>query len=227
MKQSTIFALSAALLASTASAKPMVHKHLHNKRDMVTVTVVEDITETVDVFVTIYGPPPGNDQQASLNVHQDQAAHDKPAEQPAAKATPAIPVPPPVMHQNNEYAHANPSPQLPAPTLPPAPVTPIKNEQPAPQQPAPQQKQQPPPPQQQPQSPPSKQETPPSTAGSGPSGGACGQVGGKCMASDVTIYNDQGAGACGWTNDTNSEDYFALAARTYSFLLDVHSLTIF
>ena len=53
-----------------------------------------------------------------------------------------------------------------------------------------------------------------SSSGSGSSGGSCGQVGAKCLAQDLTIYNDQGLGACGWQNDTNSENFFALAAGT-------------
>ena len=43
-------------------------------------------------------------------------------------------------------------------------------------------------------------------------GSSCGTVGGV-GSGDVTIYNDQGYGACGWENDTNSEDFFALAGR--------------
>ena len=43
------------------------------------------------------------------------------------------------------------------------------------------------------------------------SGGSCGEIGGSCKASDVTYFQG-GLGACGWTNDTTSEDFFALAA---------------
>ena len=42
------------------------------------------------------------------------------------------------------------------------------------------------------------------------SGGSCGETGGTCTATNVTYFGG-GLGACGWTNDTMSEDFFALA----------------
>ncbi|CAD6582290.1 MAG: hypothetical protein ASARMPREDX12_000894 [Alectoria sarmentosa] len=42
------------------------------------------------------------------------------------------------------------------------------------------------------------------------SGGSCGEVGGTCYATNVTYFGG-GLGACGWSNDTTSEDFFALA----------------
>lgn len=42
------------------------------------------------------------------------------------------------------------------------------------------------------------------------SGSSCGEVGGACSAANVTYFGG-GMGACGWSNDTNSEDFFALA----------------
>ena len=42
------------------------------------------------------------------------------------------------------------------------------------------------------------------------SGGSCGEIGGACSATNVTYFGG-GMGACGWSNDTNSEDFFALA----------------
>ena len=42
------------------------------------------------------------------------------------------------------------------------------------------------------------------------SGGSCGEIGGACSASNVTYFGG-GLGACGWSNDTMSEDFFALA----------------
>ena len=42
------------------------------------------------------------------------------------------------------------------------------------------------------------------------SGDSCGNVGGTCTAANVTYYGG-GLGACGWSNDTTSEDFFALA----------------
>ena len=51
------------------------------------------------------------------------------------------------------------------------------------------------------------------------SGGSCGEIGGSCSASSIT-YFEGGQGACGWTNDTKTEDFFALAwgALSPSFL---------
>ena len=43
------------------------------------------------------------------------------------------------------------------------------------------------------------------------SGGSCGEIGGSCKASAITFF-EGGMGACGWSNDTMSEDFFALAA---------------
>lgn len=64
-----------------------------------------------------------------------------------------------------------------------------------------------------------QQPSTPSTGGG--NGGSCGSIGGSCSG-DVTIYNDQGLGACGWANDTNSQDFFALAARTsHMFFLSI------
>ncbi|KAF6224114.1 hypothetical protein HO133_010688 [Letharia lupina] len=42
------------------------------------------------------------------------------------------------------------------------------------------------------------------------SGGSCGENGGTCTATNVTYFGG-GLGACGWSNDTTSEDFFALA----------------
>ncbi|KAL9137121.1 MAG: hypothetical protein Q9175_001661 [Cornicularia normoerica] len=42
------------------------------------------------------------------------------------------------------------------------------------------------------------------------SGGSCGEIGGTCTATNVTYFGG-GMGACGWSNDTNKEDFFALA----------------
>lgn len=42
------------------------------------------------------------------------------------------------------------------------------------------------------------------------SGGSCGEIGGTCTATNVTYFGG-GLGACGWSNDTTSEDFFALA----------------
>ena len=41
-------------------------------------------------------------------------------------------------------------------------------------------------------------------------GGSCGEIGGTCTATNVTYFGG-GLGACGWSNDTMQEDFFALA----------------
>lgn len=40
--------------------------------------------------------------------------------------------------------------------------------------------------------------------------GSCSEIGGICTATNVTYFGG-GLGACGWSNDTMSEDFFALA----------------
>lgn len=42
------------------------------------------------------------------------------------------------------------------------------------------------------------------------SGGSCGEIRGTCTATNVTYFGG-GMGACGWSNDTTNEDFFALA----------------
>lgn len=46
------------------------------------------------------------------------------------------------------------------------------------------------------------------------SGGSCGEIGGTCSATNVTYFGG-GMGACGWSNDTTNEDFFALAHGAY------------
>ena len=58
--------------------------------------------------------------------------------------------------------------------------------------------------------PPATQATASSDQTQAASGGSCGEIGGSCNASDITFF-DGGLGACGWTNDTASEDFFAVA----------------
>lgn len=71
-----------------------------------------------------------------------------------------------------------------------------------------------------PPAPPATQDKTSSDQTQATSGGSCGEIGGPCKASDIT-YFDGGLGACGWTNDTTSEDFFALAAGALppSFLI--------
>ncbi|KAL9131761.1 MAG: hypothetical protein Q9217_000366 [Psora testacea] len=189
MKQSIILALSATILASIASAKPMVHQHLH-RRDLVTTTVWEDVTTTIDLIVTVYGSSPGNDKQTDPQLHEDNAVHRKPADQPAPQATPqSLP-----KVENKKVENSNPLTQVPAQTSAPVKPSQAQDYQPPPQDQQQQQQQQQSSSQQSEQPQPSTSSNPlPSNGGgeSGPSGGACGSVGGKCIAPSVTIYNDQ------------------------------------
>ena len=253
MKQSRILALSAALLISTATAKPFAHQHLH-KRDIVTVTVTEDFIETIDVIIQVYAGTPiatlvstepahamiaeitrdvshlkdlaipvdhnqaptttpttspqqsqqYGGQQWAQNWQQkqqdDQKEKEQEQEDKKKQQDAQIEKQKQAEQQQAQQNHQTSSP-------------------PSQQQQQQQQQQQPPQSSQQTQTQPSnppQQQSGGKSGGSGPSGGSCGAVGGKCMASDVTIYNAQGAGACGWSNDTNSEDFFALAQGTLS-----------
>ncbi|KAL9102334.1 MAG: hypothetical protein Q9163_002514 [Psora crenata] len=212
MKPSTTLALSAIVLAAIVHGKPMVHEHLH-KRDLVTTTVWEEVTETVDVFVTVYGS--GNSPQANLNLNPGNNALDRPAEQPAPQPTSQ-----PLPQVENKLAElSSPAPEVPAQTTAPVQQGPAQ-QQTTQQQPSPfTQQQQPDPSPQQSHQPQHTQSgtlpSPDEAVGTGSSGGSCGSVGGKCMASDVTVHPESGIGACGWTNNTNSEDFFALSLDTF------------
>lgn len=61
-----------------------------------------------------------------------------------------------------------------------------------------------------PAAPPTPQDSTSSDQTQPKSGGSCGEVGGTCTATNVTYFGG-GMGACGWSNDTTSEDFFALA----------------
>ena len=197
MKQAGLLALSACLSTVIAS-NHMAHQHLH-KRDMVTTTVWEDVTETVNVVVTVYGASPGD------------------ASTPATTSTATTPAQPPVNQDKAADVVAppsitpsvTPSASVTPPSQPPAAAAPAVPQKQA----AAPQAQAPAPQAQAPEQPASGDASSGGSSGSSqPSGGSCGTTGGKCTASRMTIYNDQGIGACGWTNDTNSQDFFALAA---------------
>ena len=212
MRYTTIFALGAPLLVA---CKPMAHERLHHKRDgdllTSTSTVWEETTVTVDVTMTVYGPDPNSPQLKAAAGNQDKPKDN------VAQPTTTAPALPPV-----------PKVEVPKPSTPPPAPSPQPSP-PAPQQAAPQKKvlaevpkanvvAQPAPKVDPPKTDPPKVEPAKvdpakdqTGGGGGGGGGACGDVGGKCMASAVTIYNDVGLGACGWANDTNSQDFFALS----------------
>ena len=229
MKPSAPLALSA--LLSLAIAQPMIEK-----RDDGTVTVTDMVVVTTDVTITLGGPstapvaaptahanhiayhaqgkaeaqaqPPPSSAPAPV---QQAAPQEKDAAPPAAPSTPAAQAAPSAgsspeqiqeaedskqeaindaqkqadfAHQSQMIAQQNGG----ASAAPAAPANPPAS--PAPQAPA---------------------QSPASPAPAGGSGGGSGGSSGQTYSGDVTIYNDQGIGACGWSNDTNSEDFFALA----------------
>ncbi|KAG8528060.1 uncharacterized protein KY384_006976 [Bacidia gigantensis] len=235
MKQYNMLALGAPLLLSMTLAKPMVHQHFHQRdlellrRDLVTATVIEETTTTIDVTVTVYGSPPEAQIKMAANVQPADNPDPKPTQTSSsvAQSSTANAQADPVAIQQeaiakqqkniddqqaknqaqieaNAKANANSNSQAPAQPATPEKQAPASSNPPTQSQP------------QQQQSPAAKPDTgTQGSSGTAPSGGSCGQVGGKCMASDVTIYDDQGIGSCGWQNDTTSEDYFALAANTF------------
>ena len=228
MRQSTLLALSAPLLAL---AKPLVHERLH-KRHEITSTIYEEVTVTVDVTVTVYGPSPQAQAEADVEItlnepqknqaeptgHTEAAGYDGGAvriQEPPKPTGPAGKSP--LDHQKEQEEIQEKQKKIQEDLI--RQQEGHKDTQkhsgekkPEPSKPESQPKQ-PSQPEKQPDKQPEKQpENNQPTSGQGPSGGSCGEVGGKCLASDVTIYDDQGIGACGWQNDTNTEDYFALAA---------------
>lgn len=220
MKYTTILALCAPLLVA---CKPMAHERLHHhKRDgdaiTSTSTVWEEVTVTVDVTVTVNAGDYDPKQPKLGKVDQDKpnnnVANPTPSVQaPVVQQEPAKPTtpPPPPPEQPAPAPVQEVKAPSSAPPPPPPPQQPTQPEQPKKEEPKKEEPKKEEPKKEEPK----KQES--SQGGSGPSGGACGEVGGKCLASDVTIYNDQGTGACGWANDTNSEDYFALAHSKLSW----------
>ena len=204
MKQAGLLALSASLSAVIAS-NHMAHQHLH-KRDLVTTTVWEDVTETVNVIVTVYGPSPG-DASAPATTSTQMTPAQLPANQEKAadvvappSITPSVTPPASVTPPSQAPAAASPAVQQQQAAAPQAQAASPQAQ--APQQPAA-----------------GDASSGGSSGSSQPSGGACGTTGGKCTAEKMTIYNDQGLGSCGWSNDTNSQDFFALAEGKCTLLV--------
>lgn len=199
MKPATTFAISA--LVALAAAVPL------DKRDQYTTTMIDEVTETVNVVTTVWVQPgdPRLLQQEAAN-----AANQQPASAPAQSTT-AVPVyTPPQTISSLAPAPVQPVPQQkevvrPAPTSTPAPApayTPPSSPAPAPAVAAPAAPA---------QSPASSSSSSGSTGGSGTSGGACGTVGGTCSG-DATTFGG-GGGSCGY-NDADGpmgDNYFALA----------------
>ncbi|KAL2041079.1 hypothetical protein N7G274_006023 [Stereocaulon virgatum] len=220
MKTSTVFALSA--LAALAVAIPL------EKRDFYTTTVIDEVTETVDVVQTVWvqpGDPRLKQQEAA------KAAKQQPAAAPAQVTTTPVVAPAPVntppqptsspapasvevpVQQKNvaKPAAVSPAPApaaiVPSPSntpvaapavAPAAAPAPVLASSSAAAAPV--------------QTPASSPASSGSTLASGPTGGKCGDVGGICSG-DATTFDGAGAlGSCGWTppNSPGGEDYFAL-----------------
>jgi len=202
MKQSITIALSAIL--ALAPAAPL------EKRDGYTTTVIEDVTDIVDVYTTVYVSP--GDSRLTQN---QQPVTQTPSSAPVVSVTPSLstsaiqtsaPSPttsksPMAVPQQKLEAEV----QAPAPTTTPIPsVTPQPVVQPKVEAAAPVQSSAAPAP--------SQSTSSASTSSSGPSGGSCGEVNGKCTAGDVTTFDGSGAaGACGETDPDVTPDYVALA----------------
>lgn len=227
MKTSSIIAILSSL--AFASATPLA------KRVLVVETVIEEVTMTVDTTTTVWvkpsketvAPKQNYQQPAPQHGHSHQylhshvpaaSAYQAPAAQApkAASAAPAYQAPkvaapspaveapkqaaPAVVAQASKPSTPTPVPAYTAPKQSPSEVKPAPVPAPAPA-PAPAPKPAP--------VAPAAPVSDDSSYGSSSSGGSCGTVGGKCSG-DVTYY-EAGLGACGWTNDGNSEDVFALA----------------
>ena len=241
MRNFTPWALSA--LLSLSLATPIEQRDVGDKTITVIDEVIVTVDVTKILYGKPPGPTPKQDKHVAYHAkagggHAHHAVHAapkssspvpvvKPVEKVVVPATPPTSTTAPdqktpdeiqaeinskqiqindeqkskdIAHQNEMIALQNgghqPTQQVAPPVQQPTPAAPVatpKKAVPAPENPT------------------------PATGGSSSSsssggGGSCGSIGGDCSG-DVTIYNDQGAGACGWTNDTNSDDFFALAAR--------------
>lgn len=198
MKSYTPIALS--LLLAVAAAVPL------EKRGY-TATIIEDVTETVDVYTTVYVQP----GDPRLLQNQQAAAQTTPSSASEASTSAQISSTPVyVPQQNKEAAYVAPAPtSTPIPTSTPAPApsvtpssTPAVVAQPEVKVVAPVQSSAAPVP--------SSSAPSSSTSGSGATGGACGTKGGKCTAESVTTF-EGGLGSCGFDDATYTQNYFALA----------------
>lgn len=235
MKLSTTLAFGALLALS--STMPLEKRQ--DIAVTTTIDVIETITDIVDVIVTLWLPPGG--EPAKQEQHPQVAQPNIPNPAPVVHITPvedvAIPAqtPHPVAQQGSQEAAQNQANEAQEQTNQ---AQEAKNQAaqeqsiqaqdkinqaqeqannekeaqnqaaqnqaaPAPKSPSPAV----------PVSIPAVPTTPDSTSSDqtqSKSGGSCGEVGGICTATNVTYFGG-GMGACGWSNDTTSEDFFALA----------------
>lgn len=200
MKSFTPIALGA--LLAVAAAVPL------EKRGY-TATIIEEVTETVDVYTTVWVQPGDprllQNQQVAVQTSPSSASAASPSAQTSS-------IPAYVPQQNKEAAYIAPAPtSTPIPTSTPAPApsvtpssTPAVVAQPEIKAVAPVQSSAAPIP--------SSSASSSSTSSSGATGGACGTVNGKCTAGDVTTFDGAvAAGSCGWVDPDKSPNYVALA----------------
>lgn len=206
-------------IVAVASLVALVAATPVEKRAMVVHTVVEEVTETVDLTTTVWvqatNAPHANYQvdAASTSVHHRHHHHQKPKVQAIVPTSEPYVAPEPVpttpsttstSSTSTSSTSSSTTVEVPVYTPPPVEVAPTT------QAPAPVPTTQAPVPEPTTQAPaplPTTAATSPAAGAS--SGGACGEIGGQCSG-DITYY-EAGLGACGWTNDGSSEDVFALA----------------
>lgn len=228
MKLSSITALASC--AVLALSQPL------EKRVLVVETVYEQVVETVDVTTTRWVTP-GELSAATVTpkinaVYKSKIKHKHHTRRRSAKPKPVetsspvvVPVDipeatsapvvesPPLSEEQGGYSYSiDPQTEKPSATLEADPAysysidaqipSPTQTPKEAPPQEAP------PPKETSPQEAPPPKETPPQEAPPS-SGGDCGTVGGQCSG-DLTFY-EAGLGACGDTNNGETDDVFALA----------------
>lgn len=206
--KSTIIA-SVLLLASTVAAQPHraqhQHQHLHAKRDIVVITDIETVTETIESTETVWvtpGAPVATHVSAPSTTLATTTSSPVPAQffQPST-TTKVAPVP---TTSTSIYVAPAPVPTTPAAVAPapPAPVTPTTEAAPAPEPTT---------------APvvviPTVSIAPiiqPSTTAAPPPATTVASGSSPTYTGDITYYDTTGYGACGWINDGTVENVIAL-----------------
>ncbi len=189
-------------VGATASVTPQVNTAAIDQESSTSVAASAPVS-TPPAVVDQPKPSPYKRPQRLRHKHRSKSSSQKPVATPAPVViSTVIPTPEPT--------------PIPEPVFTPAPVSTPAVEVPPPveENPAKAENNQPAPPVVQDSQPPSygAQVAPadkPKEASTANSGGACGTVGGQCSG-ELTFF-EAGRGACGWINDGETEDVFALA----------------
>jgi hypothetical protein len=189
-------------VGATASVTPQVNTAAIDQESSTSVAASAPVS-TPPAVVDQPKPSPYKRPQRLRHKHRSKSSSQKPVATPAPVViSTVIPTPEPT--------------PIPEPVFTPAPVSTPAVEVPPPveENPAKAENNQPAPPVVQDSQPPSygAQVAPadkPKEANTANSGGACGTVGGQCSG-ELTFF-EAGRGACGWINDGETEDVFALA----------------